>query len=102
MASKRRERRRGRKAPATGTGGSDPLLRLGPLNYGLLVAAVAVGLVGFWFLGQGSISAAPVLLVIAYLILLPLALILPARAGRGKSGDSASGRVDSAPGRGGD
>jgi hypothetical protein len=94
MAPNRRERRRNRKAPSsiTSSGAPDPLLRLEPLPPGILAAAVAVGVVGYWFLAQGSISAAPVLLVIAYLILLPLALVLPARGGRGKGEDSSSGQ----------
>jgi hypothetical protein len=39
----------------------------------------AVGLltlgVGYWLLAQGSITAAPLLLVLAYVVLLPLAII---------------------------
>ena len=31
---------------------------------------------GYWLLAQGSITAAPLLLVLAYVVLLPLALIL--------------------------
>jgi len=36
--------------------------------------AVALGL-GYWLLAQGSITAAPLLLVLAYVVLLPLAII---------------------------
>ena len=32
--------------------------------------------VGYWLLAQGSITAAPLLLVLAYIVLLPLAIIL--------------------------
>lgn len=31
---------------------------------------------GYWLLAQGSITAAPLLLVVAYVVLLPLAIIL--------------------------
>ena len=31
---------------------------------------------GYWLLAQGSITAAPLLLVLAYIVLLPLAIIL--------------------------
>jgi len=31
---------------------------------------------GYWLLAQGSITAAPLLLVLAYVVLLPLAIIL--------------------------
>jgi uncharacterized membrane protein len=30
---------------------------------------------GYWLLAQGSITAAPILLVLAYVVLLPLAII---------------------------
>jgi len=35
---------------------------------------VSLGL-GYWLLAQGSITAAPLLLVLAYVVLLPLAII---------------------------
>jgi len=31
---------------------------------------------GYWLLAQGSITAAPLLLVLAYVVLLPMAIIL--------------------------
>lgn len=88
MTPHRRERRRARKGPPPGSSsGPDPLLRLEPLHYGLLAAWAIVGVAGYWFLDQGSISAAPILLAFAYLIILPLALVLPARGGRAKHGE---------------
>jgi len=43
---------------------------------GLLAGAgiVCLGL-GYWLLAQGSITGAPLLLVLAYVVLLPLAII---------------------------
>ncbi|MEQ8330495.1 MAG: hypothetical protein RH859_08555 [Longimicrobiales bacterium] len=42
------------------------------LGAGGLVALI----LGYWLLAQGSITAAPLLLVLAYVVLLPLAIIL--------------------------
>ena len=43
---------------------------------GVLGAAGIVCLaLGYWLLAQGSITAAPLLLVLAYVVLLPLAII---------------------------
>lgn len=42
----------------------------------LLGAAGAVSLtLGYWMLSQGSITAAPLLLVLGYLVLIPMAII---------------------------
>jgi hypothetical protein len=41
----------------------------------LAVAGVACLALGYWLLAQGSITAAPLLLVLAYVILLPMAII---------------------------
>jgi len=49
-------------------------LAFGTRNYGALAAAmVAIGL-GFWLLARGSITAAPVLLVLGYCVLVPYGL----------------------------
>jgi hypothetical protein len=43
---------------------------------GILAAAgVACLALGYWLLAQGSITAAPLLLVLAYVVLLPMAII---------------------------
>lgn len=43
---------------------------------GILAGAGVVCLaLGYWLLGQGSITVAPLLLVLAYVVLLPLAII---------------------------
>ena len=41
----------------------------------ILIAAIVAIVLGFVLLGQGSISLAPVLLVLGYCILVPIALI---------------------------
>jgi hypothetical protein len=41
----------------------------------LAAAGVACLVLGYWLLARGSITAAPLLLVLAYLVLLPLAII---------------------------
>ena len=44
-------------------------------NYVLLGGALAVIALGFVLLGQGSITLAPILLVIGYLVLVPIAIM---------------------------
>ena len=39
-----------------------------------VAAAATIGL-GYWLLSQGSITAAPILLVIGYVVLVPLAIL---------------------------
>ena len=46
------------------------------VNAGLGVAGLVCLTLGYWLLAQGSITAAPLLLVLAYVVLLPLAIIL--------------------------
>jgi uncharacterized membrane protein len=46
------------------------------VNATLAVAGVLALTLGYWLLAQGSITAAPLLLVLAYVVLLPLAIIL--------------------------
>ena len=51
-------------------------LRYTPVNALLAAAGLATLTLGYWLLARGSITAAPLLLVLAYVILLPLAIIL--------------------------
>jgi cyanate permease len=46
------------------------------LNWLLLVIAVIIIVLGFVFLSKGSITLAPILLVLGYCVVVPLALIL--------------------------
>ena len=48
---------------------------LGPVNAGLLVGGVCAILVGYVLLGRGSITLAPVLLVLGYAVLIPAGLL---------------------------
>lgn len=45
-------------------------------NYLLLILAIIVIIAGFVSLGMGSITLAPILLVIGYCVLVPLAILL--------------------------
>ena len=56
--------------------GPESRLRFGPVNLALLAGAtVALG-AGYVLLAAGSTTAAPLLLVLGYCVLLPLGLIL--------------------------
>jgi hypothetical protein len=71
--------RKGRRSPTRGAagaaGGAEPL-RFSGVNLVLAVAGLAVVALGYYLLAQGSITAAPLLLVLGYVVLLPLAIIL--------------------------
>jgi cyanate permease len=48
----------------------------GKRNVLLLVAGILVVVVGYLFLGRGSITLAPILLVLGYCVIIPLSIIL--------------------------
>jgi len=50
-------------------------LRFTKVNAMLGAGGLASLSLGYWLLAQGSITAAPLLLVLAYVVLLPLAII---------------------------
>jgi Ca2+/Na+ antiporter len=52
------------------------LLVFGKRNVLMLVAGIVVVMAGYIFLGQGSISVAPILLVLGYCVVIPLSIIL--------------------------
>ena len=58
------------------TGPDQAGLRFSMVNLALGVAGIAAVGLGYYLLAQGSITAAPVLLVLGYVALLPLAIIL--------------------------
>ncbi|MDF1544214.1 MAG: hypothetical protein P1R58_03825 [bacterium] len=60
----------------------------GTKNYVALGVATLVIIVGYVLLGQGSITAAPILLVLGYCILIPIALII--KSDNHKSGPTPS------------
>ncbi len=53
-----------------------PGLDFTPVNAALGAAGLAALVVGYWLLAQGSITLAPLLLVLGYVVLLPMAIIL--------------------------
>lgn len=62
-----------RSSPAEGDVGS---LRFSRVNLAMALAGLVALVLGYWLLAQGSITAAPLLLVLGYVVLLPLAIIL--------------------------
>ncbi len=58
------------------TAGSEPSLRFTSVNGILLVAALAALALGYLLLHNGSHVAAPLLLTLGYVVLIPLAIIL--------------------------
>ena len=50
-------------------------LRFTKVNAALGAAGLVSLTLGYWLLAQGSITAAPLLLVLAYIVLLPMAII---------------------------
>lgn len=79
MAKKRTSRTPGtRKASRGPKRSEDPsaALKFGRMNALLGAAGVASLVLGYVLLAQGSITAAPLLLVLGYVVLLPLAIIL--------------------------
>ena len=73
----RKARKRGRRGPEKADRGEveTGALRPTPATWALAGAGLASVLVGFILLAQGSISVAPVLLVIGFLVFFPLALV---------------------------
>lgn len=68
MAKKKRKSRSAAAQPAA--------LKFTRVNALLGASGLVVLGLGYWLLAQGSITAAPLLLVLAYVVLLPLAIIL--------------------------
>lgn len=58
----------------------DGYFGFGPLNVGLFVVAVLLIVLGYVFLDRGSVTTAPVLLVLGYAVVLPMAIMI--RTGR--------------------
>jgi hypothetical protein len=63
------------ETPKSGASSKAPL-RFSTINGVLGVAGILVVALGYLLLSKGSITAAPLLLVLGYLVLLPLAIIL--------------------------
>ncbi len=56
--------------------GPRPSLQFSGINWILLIAGIASAALGYLLLSQGSITAAPLLLVLGYVVFMPLAIIL--------------------------
>jgi hypothetical protein len=63
-------------AAATPVADAESTLRFGPLNGALLGIGLASIVYGFMLLAGGSTVAAPLLLVLAFAVLVPLGIIL--------------------------
>lgn len=72
--SARTERARARRQAAPPE--SHASLKFSAINAVLLVLGLAAVVLGYVLLAQGSITTAPLLLVLGYAVLLPLAIIL--------------------------
>jgi hypothetical protein len=67
----------GTKKESSKTEGNAPsALQFSAINGILGAAGILTVALGYYLLSQGSITAAPLLLVLGYLVLLPLAIIL--------------------------
>lgn len=55
---------------------STTALQFSRVNLILLAAAVVSIVLGYWLVARGSIVAAPLLLVLGYVVLIPLGIIL--------------------------
>lgn len=71
MSAPKTSKRVGRKAPEADLG-----FDWGPLNSLLLSLGVAVIAVGYVALSRGSVTLAPVLLVLGYCVLIPASLLM--------------------------
>lgn len=70
-----RASRRDRRPPGQAAGSTELVPGLSPLGIGLGIAGVVVVVLGLWLVARGDMTAAPLLLVLAYLVLFPLALV---------------------------
>lgn len=69
--------RKGTSRVKAADGGTAPAaLSFGMVNVALGVAGLVALALGYFLLSEGSITAAPILLVLGYVVLVPLALIL--------------------------
>lgn len=68
--------RKGARTSRGAAAARDDSLQFSTVNAALGGAGLVALVLGYWLLAQGSITAAPLLLVLGYVVLLPLALIL--------------------------
>ena len=65
-----------RRAAGVEGDGDEGWLGLGPVNYALFAAAIVSIVVGYLLLDRGSVTAAPMLLVLGYAVLFPAGLLV--------------------------
>lgn len=65
-----------KRTASTSSDGPVSSLHFTPVNLALGGAGLLALIVGYWLLAGGSITVAPLLLVLGYVVLLPLAIIL--------------------------
>ena len=61
-----------REAKKSGKG----MFAFGPANWALLLTSVVVVVIGYVLLDGGSVTAAPVLLILGYAVLMPAGILL--------------------------
>lgn len=76
----------GRGAKSEETWGRQPYFGLGPVNWAVFGVAVVCIVAGYLLLDRGSTTAAPMLLVLGYVVLLPTGLLV-GRDGDGPGAD---------------
>ncbi|HPF08877.1 MAG: hypothetical protein LHW46_07925 [Candidatus Cloacimonetes bacterium] len=54
-------------------------INLGPLNYLLLVIAAIILVLGYFVMSLNEITISPVLLLLAYVVIIPIALLIPGK-----------------------
>ena len=62
-------------AKKTAKAGRPAAIKFTRVNAILGAAGLVSMMLGYWLLAEGSITAAPILLVLAYIVLLPMAII---------------------------
>lgn len=79
---------RGTDRKGAGAGGTVVRgFRFGPVNYALFAIGVGIIVVGYLLLDGGSVTAAPLLLILGYAVLLPFAIVFGWRKLESTSGD---------------
>ena len=67
----------GRRNDTEGRSGTNKAsLQFSAINLVFAVGALLSITIGYWLLAQGSITWAPILLIVGYVVLVPLAIIL--------------------------
>ena len=70
---------------SNGNGKGEDKWPYGTKNYYLFAAAMLAIIIGFFTLAKGSITLAPILLVLGYCVLLPMALIMKGKPEEGET-----------------